>query len=493
MNKRIRFQFLDFKMCFSVFFISFIILFGLLQWQQRFRLHPDEISYLEIARYYRNGNFTAALNAYWNPAFSWLLIPISYFTIWPFTGKILNIFLIGGLFISTFIFASYILHDRNKGLIAAILTTFLPGEFIYAWLYVTPDLLLTIFCLWFLMFFFFLLKTVDTTNWFIFGILTGAGYLIKNIFLPITIIFIIISLFINQKRPKLKNIVHLFLGLVIIPLVWGVLLSLKYHRLTLGTSGGVNYYQYVVKRENFNFFTKPSQYQHDGTSYWYDPSSFPKIKFSLKNQLLTLYTNFKNLARILLFNITFGCILIVLSLFSSKKIAHQKTLVIFILIWYIVYSLILVVPRYIWPTIPLWFTIIAGNFSKQSRFLYFIYFAIALVMFSRGYIRYFKSDPAHFRNWEISEILKPPCVLLSDNWINGMAVTYLSGCKYYGVTETTKMNTVYANTLSTEIRNGSVTHFLSLNSKNYQNISFLSPVYSWMVKNQNATLYKYIE
>ncbi len=51
-----------------------IISAGLVQaWYTRHRIYSDGISYLEIARYYASGNWTAALNSYWSPLYSWIL------------------------------------------------------------------------------------------------------------------------------------------------------------------------------------------------------------------------------------------------------------------------------------------------------------------------------------------------------------------------------------------------------------------------------------
>ena len=47
---------------------------GLAQaWFYRHRIIADGISYLDIAKYYAQGNWSAALNSYWSPLYSWLL------------------------------------------------------------------------------------------------------------------------------------------------------------------------------------------------------------------------------------------------------------------------------------------------------------------------------------------------------------------------------------------------------------------------------------
>ena len=41
--------------------------------------NDDSISYLTIANEYEDGNFSAAINGYWSPLFSWLMVPFLYF------------------------------------------------------------------------------------------------------------------------------------------------------------------------------------------------------------------------------------------------------------------------------------------------------------------------------------------------------------------------------------------------------------------------------
>src|SRR3954447_1440755 len=40
-------------------------------------MNPDGVSYLTIARQYLDGHFADAINAYWSPLYSWLLVPLT--------------------------------------------------------------------------------------------------------------------------------------------------------------------------------------------------------------------------------------------------------------------------------------------------------------------------------------------------------------------------------------------------------------------------------
>jgi len=49
----------------------------------RYQLNGDGISYISIARKYLDGNLADAVNAYWSPLFSWLLVPFLFLGILP--------------------------------------------------------------------------------------------------------------------------------------------------------------------------------------------------------------------------------------------------------------------------------------------------------------------------------------------------------------------------------------------------------------------------
>src|SRR5258706_3649627 len=50
------------------FVISFLI-------YHRYEITPDGISYISVAQKYLDGNFSDAINGFWGPLLSWLLVP----------------------------------------------------------------------------------------------------------------------------------------------------------------------------------------------------------------------------------------------------------------------------------------------------------------------------------------------------------------------------------------------------------------------------------
>jgi hypothetical protein len=58
-----------------VLLAAYLVLWALLLPYYRFRLYADTCSYLDLARHYLEGNLPQAINGYWAPLISWLLVP----------------------------------------------------------------------------------------------------------------------------------------------------------------------------------------------------------------------------------------------------------------------------------------------------------------------------------------------------------------------------------------------------------------------------------
>src|SRR5688500_17832717 len=44
-------------------------------WTHRFLIHPDGLSYIDMAAAYARGDFTTAINASWSPLLAWMYVP----------------------------------------------------------------------------------------------------------------------------------------------------------------------------------------------------------------------------------------------------------------------------------------------------------------------------------------------------------------------------------------------------------------------------------
>jgi hypothetical protein len=78
MNERNSASKFDFRL--AVVLIVYTILGLFLIKYYRYQINPDGISYISIAQKYLNGDFGNAINGYWGPLLSWLLMPFLYFS-----------------------------------------------------------------------------------------------------------------------------------------------------------------------------------------------------------------------------------------------------------------------------------------------------------------------------------------------------------------------------------------------------------------------------
>lgn len=112
----------------------------------RFQTTPDYISYVSIAEKCLAGDFHNAVNAYWGPMFSWLLMPFIYFNCPPvLAGKF--ILLIAGAVI--ILLTSSLLKNFGvaKKARSISLLSLIPVLLYYVFMFMSPDLLLAMFLL----------------------------------------------------------------------------------------------------------------------------------------------------------------------------------------------------------------------------------------------------------------------------------------------------------------------------------------------------------
>jgi len=72
---------------------SYLILGAILLNFYQYQINPDGISYISIAQKYLRGDYGNAVNGYWSPLFSWLLMPFLLLGCLPYIQR--NFFLLG--------------------------------------------------------------------------------------------------------------------------------------------------------------------------------------------------------------------------------------------------------------------------------------------------------------------------------------------------------------------------------------------------------------
>lgn len=140
----------------SIFFaILHVLFYTVLYWvfapQFRFAFGPDFISYTAIAEKYSNGNFSGAVNAWWSPAYSWLLATGSFFSDdILLVNKLIQFFagIVALLLLRRIIF----FHTPVKKDVYAewLLLAFVPALVWWALTADTPDFCAAVVLLWFL-------------------------------------------------------------------------------------------------------------------------------------------------------------------------------------------------------------------------------------------------------------------------------------------------------------------------------------------------------
>lgn len=266
----------------AVFFIYFFLGFFLFNYYL-YITGVDGICYISIAQKYATGDVFNAINGYWSPLFSWLLVPFVVNGFTPLfsliSAKILSL-IIGFVTIIGLRWLSYrfkIDETIRKLFVFALIIPIL----CFAFTELTSDLLMTcalIYCLVFLL-------DPDYPNNYWNGLIcgfTGAlAYFSKSFgfpfFLSLFVLFSILYYFKKFKSDK-RVIKNLILGLIVFFLLsgsWMLILHEKYGEFTIGTSGTYNYnalgpdVQLQHPMNDFGVIKPPND---SAVSGWEDPS-----------------------------------------------------------------------------------------------------------------------------------------------------------------------------------------------------------------------------
>ena len=272
----------------------------------------DGMSYINISKLYLTGDFKDAINGYWGPLFSWLLIPfLKIFGSNPFDALYAARFLsliIGFVTIIGVKLLSY-RFDMNNNIRTVLIFTLIPFILFVALGPIQPDLLFACLFVYYLNIIF----KKDYPNKYdgiLCGIIGALAFLTKEYALPFFlatfIIFNILHYFkdisSSKKRTILKNLSLGLLVFVIISGLWAGTISNKYGKLTFGTSGEYNWgvdnpYSLGHPTQLPGFIEPPYT---KAISAWEDPS-YLKVQSSwsplhsyayLKHDYLLTYANF---------------------------------------------------------------------------------------------------------------------------------------------------------------------------------------------------------
>ncbi len=358
---------------FFILILIFYVTIGLILLEQfQYQINDDGIMLISIAQKYYDGDFINAINGYWGPLFSWILVPFLFFGTEPgfyiFTSKALLLG-IGLIMLLGLRKLSYLLDIEEKIRLMILFVSSI-ALLSFSLIVTTPDLLIS--CI--LVYYFAIIfdnKYINNIRYGVFcGFLGVMAYLSKSYGFPFFIChFTIFNLifYLSFKNNRKKIFKNFLIGLSIflaISGIWIGIISEKYDYITIGTSGEYNHALVGPTSQGhpmhyLGFIEPPND---SSISAWEDPSYFEIQKWNFfsswanfKHQINLISHNLINLLliieyfSILSIFIIMGSVYILINKYMSKM--PFDTLFYFmlsLLIYSAGYMLVLVEERYLW-------------------------------------------------------------------------------------------------------------------------------------------------
>ena len=208
------------------------------------QMNTDAIAYMRIAEYWSSGNLGFAVNGYWGPMLSWLMVPFLWLGVEPLLAGKLAMLISGAIFFhgSLFLVRSVGLRLVDELIVAWVLALTIPG-----WMsnHVTPDLLVAGLMA-------FALGQAVSPDWLAnrrralgTGATWGLAYLAKAVALPVgVVVSVLLALCWRLGQAENRQAAWRQLGvslglLALLATPWITVLSLKYDKPTFSTSGSI--------------------------------------------------------------------------------------------------------------------------------------------------------------------------------------------------------------------------------------------------------------
>ncbi|MES2776023.1 MAG: hypothetical protein V4722_17735 [Bacteroidota bacterium] len=358
--------------------VLLLILFALIFPFYQYILDIDAVGYISVARHYAAGDWHLAINGYWSPLNSWLMVPfvkLGFNDILCF--KVANVFFgIGALYQTEKMLEQFSFSPKQKTGILLTVTVMLlyyssiqlAADMLFVWIfliYVNASLVPG-------------LHSSTRLNARL-GLIAAIGFFAKTyggvfFILHFSFLHFIWFPFIQKKGWHLKQYGIGLLAFMPLVIVWMVLLWNKYHLITFGYSGQLNW-SWVLKGgqpDYKDFFYFPP---YDGAvSRWVDPFYAQVKNYSpfqskelMGRGLKLVGFNVKNSLSAAMW-ISFLSPLLVTWLFIKRRLHPSlEAIAVIILIFPLVYLLIFMEERYLWPlSIPL--LVASGYLLKGSPF-----------------------------------------------------------------------------------------------------------------------------
>lgn len=454
------------------------------------RLTADSTIYFDIAKKYIQGEYRDAINGYWGPMLSWLLVPFIFFgSSEVFAVNALN--LIVGVFtiIGVWIFSHR--FEFTEKIRSAIMIALLPVMLLFS-LVELFDFLLVCFIVYYLGIIFNNDYPEKAHRGVLCGILGALAYFSKSYAFPFFIVhFSLMNVlhFIRcstkkEKQKAVRNAVAGFLAFAIISAPWIAAISSKYDHITFSNTGKGNFapigpedpktgLERGVPIFHKGLFMPPN---NTATSVWEDPSYVWKdvrswsplnspahFKHFIKNiagnilETLNVYESFSRLAIAI---ITVYILLLVAGPFNMQILRGDRLYsFLTVLIYSGGYLPFHLEYRYLW-TINILLLLMGGyvlNILFQNDFfkkkilinIMTVIFALSFMITPIKSVALAGKDNINKKMYVLSEVLKKDyhirgniasnrqweCVATHDSWHNTFRLSYWLNSRYYGQTQ----------------------------------------------------------
>ena len=250
------------------------------------QLNPDATSYFAIAQKYAHGDIRHAINGYWGPLFSWLLVPAVWLGIsLSIAGKFLSVIVAIVLLAVAYKF----FESRNVNRTAAVLICIALSILLLVWSVteaITPDLLLTLLTAIFAIQLSNFIARPTRGRAVFLGSLGACMYYTKGfgLFLFVGIIGLVALWQWLKVDHGLKLVLRRYapiaIVLAVLTLPFIAVISVKYHQLTINNAGAYN--QHVVGPYGKNMgqpvdYMGPLPPDKTATTVWEDPTIFTTL------------------------------------------------------------------------------------------------------------------------------------------------------------------------------------------------------------------------
>lgn len=228
----------------------------------QYRLFPDSTCYISIARQYATGSIIHAINDYWAPLLSWLLVPAVWLDMNPLLYVKLLYAATGLVVIVGFYRLSGRLHLSDKTQIVTLFVL-IPVLLHFSLTLITPDFLLVSILIWYFYCVFSTDNFARNNSGLLCGTLGGLAYLCKHYALPFFLAhFILVAIWHAARqsdREQRRRIVRTLLRGITVCLaisgLWIACMSARYGRLTIAPAA--SYGHALVGPESRGYWGEP--------------------------------------------------------------------------------------------------------------------------------------------------------------------------------------------------------------------------------------------